>query len=112
MPVGAINPPRHGRSDQLYASPISVDMPMVLYPGTPPTPRYSNVSQYPYDNLRIPPAMDNNYIPMSPHYEVFPSNPSNPPRAMNFGVRTVFIYPFIRSGLTAAGTYAGGSSYC
>ena len=82
MPMGA---PRHGRSGQVYASPMSMDtMPMVLYPGTPPTPQY-----YPYDNLRIPPSMDNNYIP---HYEVLPTN-SSP--TMNFGVRIVSICPFI-----------------
>jgi len=61
----------------------------------------------------MPPTMDNNYVSVSPHYEVFPSNlQSNPPRAVNFGVRTAFIYPFMRSGLTAVGTYPGGSSYC
>jgi hypothetical protein len=74
MPEGAINPPRHGRSDQLYASPMSMDtMPMFLYPGTPSTPQCSNLSQYPYDNLRIPPTLDNNYLSMSPHYEVHPA---------------------------------------
>ena len=92
MSEGAIDPPRHTRSDQVYASPMSMDtMPMFLYPGTSSTPHSSNLSQYPYDNLRIPPTLDNNYISMSPHYEVLPSNSS---RAMDFGVRTVFIYPF------------------
>jgi len=89
---GVINPPRHGRSDQVYASPMSMDTtPMFLYPGTSSTPHCSNLSQYPYDNLRIPPTLDNNYIPISSHYEVFPSNSS---RTMDFGVRTVSIYPF------------------
>jgi len=90
--MGVIHPPRHGRSDQLYTSPMSMDMPMVLYPGSPSTPNYQDLSQYPYDNLRMPPTMDNNYIPMSPHYEVYPSNTSR----VNFGVRTVSICPFIR----------------
>jgi len=91
---------------------MSMDMSMVMYPGTPTTPHYPNLSQYPYDNLRMPPTIDHNYVSVSPHYEVFPSNlPSNPPRAVNFGVRTVFIYPFIHFGLTAVGTHAGGSSY-
>ena len=66
---------------------------MLLYPGASPTPQeYSNTSQYTYDNLRIPPTLDNNYISMSPHYEVLPSNPS---RIMDFGVRIVFISPFV-----------------
>ena len=89
MSGGAVNPPRQGRSDQVYASPMSMDtMPMLLYSGTPSTPHYSNMGQYPYDNLRIPPTLDNNYIPMSPNYEVHPSNSSR------FGVRTVSIYLF------------------
>ena len=91
MSEGAMNLQRHGRSDQVYASPMSMDtMTMPLYPGPSSAPHYSNLNQYPFDNLRIPPALDNNYIPMSPHYEVLPSNSS---RTINFGVRTVFIYP-------------------
>ena len=93
MSAGAINPPRHGRSDQVYASPMNMGtMPMLMYPGTSSAPPYSNMGQYPYDNLRIPPTLDNNYVPVSPNYEILPSNSS---RAMDFGVRTVFIYPFI-----------------
>jgi hypothetical protein len=39
----------------------------------PSTPQqYSNMGQYPYDNLRIPQTLDSNYISMSPHYEVPP----------------------------------------
>ena len=106
---GVINPPRHSRSDQVYASPMSMDtMPMLLYPGTSSTPHCSNLSQYPYDNLRIPQTLDNNYIPISSHYEVFPSDSS---RTVNFGVRTVFIYPF-DPFLTHRDTDTGGSSYC
>lgn len=93
MTEGAINPPRSGRSNQFYASPMGMDtMPMLLYPpGTSSAPHYSNLGQYPYDNLRIPPTLDNNYIPMSPHYEVHPSNSS---RTVDFGVRIAFIYNF------------------
>ncbi|KAF9644046.1 hypothetical protein BDM02DRAFT_3122524 [Thelephora ganbajun] len=84
MTEGTINLQRHGRSDQVYASPMAVDtMPLLIYPGTPSTPQYSNLNQYPYDNLRTPPTLDNNYIPMSPHYEVLSSNSS---RAVDFGV--------------------------
>jgi len=84
MSQGAMNPPRHGRSDQVYASSMGMDtMPMLLYPGTPPTPHYQNLGQYPYDNLRVSPSMDSNYMPVSPHYEVIPSNSS---RAVDFGV--------------------------
>lgn len=85
-----MNPLRNGRSDQLYVPPTSMDtMPMFLYPGA--SSAYSSLGQYPYDNLRIPQTLDNNYMPISPHYEIHPSNSS---RAMDFGVRTVFIYPF------------------
>jgi len=92
MSEGAVNPLRHGRSDQVFASPMGMDtMPMLLYSGTSPTPHHTGLDQYPYDNMRISPTLDNNYIPMPPHYEVLPNNSS---RAMDFGVRTVFIYPF------------------
>lgn len=92
MSEGAINPLRHARSDQVYASPMSVDAtPMLLYPGTSSVSHYSNLNQYPYDTLRVPPTLDSNYISISPHYEVLPSNLS---RAVDFGVRTVLIYPF------------------
>lgn len=95
MADGAMNPLRNGRSDQLYASPMGMDtMPMFLYPGTSSPSEYPNSGQYPYDNLRIPPTLDNNYIPISPHYEIHPTNSS---RAMDFGVRTVLIYPFYPS---------------
>lgn len=110
MSTGTVNPPRHGRSDQVYASPMSMGtMPMLMYPGTSSTPQYSNMSQYPYDNLRIPPTLDNNYVPMSPHYEVLPSNT---PRAMEFGVRTVLIYPFVGFQLTTADAHAGRPPCC
>lgn len=66
-------------------------MPMLLFPGTSPTPpQYSTLNQYPYDNLRISPTLDTNYIPMSPHYEVIPSDPS---RAMSFGVNPQLVRP-------------------
>ena len=66
-------------------------MPMLLYPGASPAPpQYSNPGQYPYDDLRISPALDSNYMTMS-HYEVLPSDSS---RVMDFGVRTVSIYLF------------------
>jgi len=92
MSEGAISTPRHGRSDQVYPPQMGMGtMPMLLYPGTSSAQHYPNMSQYQYDNLRIPPGLDNNYMPMSPHYEVLPSNSS---RTMDFGVRTVFIYPF------------------
>ena len=65
---------------------------MLLYPGASPVPpQYSTPNQYPYDDLRISPNLDNNYLAMSPHYEVLPSNSS---RAMDFGVRIAFIYTF------------------
>lgn len=111
MSEGAINPPHHSRSDQVYASSMTMDTtPMFLYPGTSSAPHCSNLGQYPYDNLRIPPTLDNNYISMSPHYEVLPSNSS---RRMDFGVRTVFIYPLYplithRSRCV----HSGRSSYC
>jgi len=107
MPEGAINSLRHGRSDQVYAPPMNMDtMPMLLYSGTSPTPHHSGLGQYPYDDLRIPPALDNNYIPMSPHYEALQSN-SSP--VMDFGVRTLSIYPFYPP---LTDIYAGRSSRC
>jgi hypothetical protein len=83
----------HGGSHQLYSSPITMDpMPILLYPGASPAPsHYSDPSQYTFDNLRISPTLDNSYLTVSPHYEVLPSNSSRP---MNFGVRTMSIYPF------------------
>jgi len=48
-------------------SPMSMEtMPMFSYPGTSSTPYYSNMSQYPYYNPRIPPTLDNNYIQCRP----------------------------------------------
>lgn len=111
MSEGLVNSPRHGRSDQLYASPISLDtMPMLLYTGLSSAPQqYSNLTQYSYDNLRVSPTLDNNFIPMSPHYEVLQSAS---PRTMDFGVREVFTHPFRPFSLNFAGTYTGRSSYC
>jgi hypothetical protein len=89
MNEGLISSSRHGGSHQVYASPVAMDpMPMLLYPGgSPAPPQYSNPNQYSYDNLRISPILDNNYLAVSPHYEVLPSNPSRP---MDFGVRIAF----------------------
>jgi len=41
MSEGAITPLGHGHSDQVYASPLGMNtMPMLLYPGTSPTPHH------------------------------------------------------------------------
>lgn len=107
-----ISSPRHGGSHQVYASPIAMDpMPMLLYPGASTTPpQYTNPNQYPYDNLRLSPTLENNYMTMSPHYEVLPSNSS---RGMDFGVRILFIYPFYLFLFTKPiDSYTGGYSYC
>ena len=79
-----------GLPDQLYASPIAMDtMSMFMYPSVSPAPpQYSGLSQYPYDNMRIPQSLESNYVPISPHYEVLQTNSS---RAMDFGVRVLLL---------------------
>lgn len=92
MPEGVIHSPRHGRSDQVYPSPLTMDaMPMLLYPDVSSTPQqYSSPVQYSYDNFRVSPTLGDNYMSMSPHYEVLPSNPS---RGMDFGVDPHIVRP-------------------
>ena len=111
MAEGLISSSRHGGAHQVYASPVAMDpMPMLLYPGASPAPpQYSNPGQYTYDNLRTSPILDNNYLTVSPHYEVFPSNSSRP---MDFGVCIHSFTFFIRFRLNPVDTFAGRSSHC